>query len=243
MLRLASPAGVGIALALAALLCSSSVASAQEPRDRPEIYATASAGKLWTSDRLYGWNVVTDPADRPAGGDWGVVSLNTAPDAGIGVTARLPGLGMDISVAAQRTIGLEGTLVTGTYCTGICLAVLPLSHEHTFDAGLTRLSVSFDLRTVPSIWRVQPFITVGGGLKLYRFDSGAIPDAVTVPAPEDVDVGTYRIGAGVSAPIDRMEIVARVTEYLSGYPSRTGTLSTELQHDWSATLSLRYRIW
>lgn len=233
----------GVAATLVAvLLYSPSMTRAQEGHPGPAVYVSATGGHLWTSDRLYLWNATTDLAERSSLGEWGGVVLNSAPDAGLSVTGRFSNLGMDLTVAAGRTIGLDGSLVAGSYCTGMCLLVAPPDHEYSFDGAITRLSVSADVRTFPSIWRVQPFITVGGGLKSYRFETRTIPDTVSVPLPQD-DVGMYRIGAGLSAPIDRAEVVARATDFFSGYSSRTGTVSTEPQHYRTATLGLRVRIW
>lgn len=233
-----------VALTLAAvLLCSPSVTRAQEDPPGAEVYVSAAGGHFWTSDRLYGWNLTTDLTERSSLGEWGGVVLNSAPDGGLGMTGRFPDLGMDVTVAAERTIGLDGTLVAGSYCTEICLLVASPKHEYSFDVAIARLSVSADVRTLPSIWRVQPFITVGGGLKVYRFETRTIPDTLSVPLPQDDDVGMYRIGAGLSAPIDRVEIVLRATEFLSGYTSQNGTYNTEPQHDWSLSLGLRYQVW
>jgi len=242
-----SRAGLAFSLSVAAVALLLSVPSplwAQASHSGPELHVGASAGALWTPNGLYRWSAVTGGTEDATAGRWGGTTLNSAPDAGFELTARFPALQMDVGIAARRTLGLEGTVIMGAFCTGLCLAVLPPpTQEYAFDADLTRLSVSADVRTFPSIWRIQPFLTVGGGLKLYRFETASVPDTLTGPRPQSRDMWMYRLGAGFTVPLDRVEIVARVTDYLSDYSATSRSVTTEPQHDLGATLGLRYRVW
>lgn len=236
--------GTGLLLGiLIPLLWQASPTPAQERASDVELYAEATGGHLWGSDGLYRWSGVTGVTESATAGEYGGASLQSGPAGGLEAVARFPGLDMDAGLSVTRTIGLDGALTAGTFCRGLCLAAILPPDNHSFEADLTLLSAYLDLRTLPSVWRLQPFLSVGAGLKVYDF---AVPTEVaeTVEVlPKEENAATYRFGAGISVPFDRLEVVARITDFVSDYsPSRANT-STEPQHDLTATLGVRYRIW
>lgn len=216
---------------------------AQDRASDIELYAQATGGPLWGSDGLYRWSSVTGITESATAGEYGGASLQSGPAGGLEAVARFPALGMDAGLSARRTIGLDGTLTVGTFCRGLCLLAIVRPDRHSFEAALTLLSAYLDLRTLPSVWRLQPFLSLGAGLKVYDF---AVPtevaETVEVLPTEDL-AATYRFGAGVSVPFDRVELVARITDFVSDYSPSLANTSTEPQHDLTATLGVRYRIW
>lgn len=217
-------------------------AAGQGSDDRVEIYLGGSGGRFWTGqERLYTWSRASQDGTFL---DVARATLDPGFAAGVDLKARVPALHLDFGLAVERTLGTGGVLSTTRICRVGCLALLGPARPggpHAFDADFTLVSAHLDFRNLPSVWRVQPFLTAGYGVEVYEFGTEAVPDTVTAALPRDTHTPTFRLGAGMSVPVRNLEIVARVTDYLSGYeiPAEGNTV---WQQHLTATLGLVRRI-
>lgn len=239
--RRTSLAGAAVALLLALPLPSTGQESPVGPGsvDGIEVHVGVSGGALWTGDRLYAWSGETDGIP-----EFATVRLDAGPVAGLHLNARFPRLDLDAGLSLKRTFGVGGAVTSSTGCPEdlACALIFSPPIRHSFDAEVTVLSAHLDVRSLPTIWRIRPFLTGGVGRKFYGFDTESVPDSVSVPLPRDARGGTYRLGAGLSLPVRDFEAVVRVTEYLSGYVPPGEGSTTSPRHDRTLTLELLYRV-
>lgn len=219
------------------LLIRPSPASGQNVEaEAVSIYLDLSTGAFVSGrERLYRFSSGDDIAP-----DVATASLTSATLVGVDATVRFPKLPLDAGVSFKRTLGAEGRFAFVKDQT-INLEG-PSSHRFFADPDVDLMLVSsyMNVRTFPSIWRIQPYATVGIGITNYDFDTMAVPDSL--PGPTDDRSVTYRLGGGLAVPVREFVFRVQVNNYLSGYDLKDVVVNVPLQHNLTATVSVGYRI-
>lgn len=148
-------------------------------------------------------------------------------------------------------VGLRGNLLyvssdlsilrhTGFKSCGEHCREFTYTHDPIASSSLVALTGDLVLR-MPRIWRVQPYVLTGGGIKHYNFAQSKLSGEFATAYERDVTDPTLHLGLGTDWRLGRYGVVAEISNYFSMFDVQPGEpANTEhMQSDITYTLGVR----
>jgi hypothetical protein len=109
---------------------------------------------------------------------------------------------------------------------------LTYTHDPVAPSSLLALTGDLLLRT-PRIWRVQPYVLAGGGIKHYNFAQSKLSGEFAAAYERDVTDPTLHLGLGTDWRVGRYGITAEASNYFSMFDVQPGVQpsSEHMQND------------
>jgi hypothetical protein len=99
------------------------------------------------------------------------------------------------------------------------------THDPVAPSSLLAATGDLVLRT-PRIWRVQPYVLAGGGIKHYNFAQSKLSGEFATAFERDVTDPTLHLGLGTDWRFGRYGVVAEASNYFSMFDVRPGERAT-----------------
>jgi hypothetical protein len=120
-----------------------------------------------------------------------------------------------------------GTSSCGDHCSEIVYGYEPVA------SGTLLIAVGDLVLRTPRIWRVQPYVLAGGGIKHYNFAQKELGGEFAAAYQRDVTDRTLHLGLGTDWRLGRYGIIAEVSNYFSMFDVQPGVQpsSEHMQND------------